>query len=43
MGRSIGSGPAAKLAANNNPCALILISAYTSIHDIVECLAGKWA
>jgi abhydrolase domain-containing protein 17 len=43
IGRSIGSGPATKLAANNNPSALILISAYTSIHSLVEHLIGKWA
>ena len=43
MGRSIGSGPATKLAADNNPGALILISPYTSIHDLVKNLVGNWA
>jgi len=35
MGRSLGSGPATFLAANNNPGSLILMSPYTSIKQVV--------
>ena len=31
FGRSVGSGPAVDLASKTNPCALILMSAYTSL------------
>jgi abhydrolase domain-containing protein 17 len=43
FGRSIGSGPAAWLAANMNPGALLLMSAYTSIRSVVRSIAGSWA
>jgi len=36
FGRSIGSGPAAYLAAKFNPCALLLMSSFKSIKDIVR-------
>ena len=38
FGRSIGTGPAARLAADV-PCGgLILISPYTSVKDLVPCV-----
>ena len=38
FGRSIGTGPAARLAADV-PCGgLILISPYTSVKDLVQCV-----
>lgn len=43
FGRSIGSGPAAWLAANMNPGAMLLMSAYTSIRSVVKTIAGSWA
>lgn len=43
FGRSIGSGPATHLAAKRKPCALILMSPFTSIKGAVETLVGKWA
>ena len=42
-GRSIGSGPATFLAANNKVCSLILISAFTSIRAVVKYNAGTLA
>lgn len=36
FGRSIGTGPATFLSANNKPAAVILMSAYTSIRDIAK-------
>lgn len=36
FGRSIGSGPAALVAASRDPCAMILISPFMSIRDIVR-------
>ena len=36
FGRSLGSGPATFLSAKFNPGALVLMSAYTSIRDIVN-------
>jgi hypothetical protein len=41
FGRSIGTGPAAYLASKKNPCALLLMSPFTSIRDIVKESAGK--
>mmetsp|Transcript_25355 Transcript_25355/g.22397 ORF Transcript_25355/g.22397 Transcript_25355/m.22397 type:complete len:152 (-) Transcript_25355:445-900(-) len=43
FGRSIGSGPAAWLAARKSVGALVLMSAFTSIRAVVRDLAGKWA
>jgi hypothetical protein len=43
FGRSIGSGPACWIAANRNPCALLLMSAYTSIRAVVRSVAGTVA
>eukprot|EP00357_Protocruzia_adherens_P003311 CAMPEP_0115020588 /NCGR_PEP_ID=MMETSP0216-20121206/30266_1 /TAXON_ID=223996 /ORGANISM="Protocruzia adherens, Strain Boccale" /LENGTH=305 /DNA_ID=CAMNT_0002392553 /DNA_START=48 /DNA_END=962 /DNA_ORIENTATION=- len=43
FGRSIGSGPATLLANKFNPGALLLMSAYTSIKQVVKHLAGKVA
>jgi hypothetical protein len=40
FGRSMGSGPATFLAANNNPGALILMSPYTSIKNVVRNKVG---
>ena len=34
FGRSIGSGPAIDLAAQTHPCALVLMSAYTSLKNV---------
>jgi hypothetical protein len=36
----MGSGPATYLAANNNPGALILMSPYTSIKNVVKNKVG---
>lgn len=41
FGRSIGSGPACWLASKRNPCALALMSAYTSLRSVVRSVAGK--
>mmetsp|Transcript_13593 Transcript_13593/g.25663 ORF Transcript_13593/g.25663 Transcript_13593/m.25663 type:complete len:289 (-) Transcript_13593:41-907(-) len=41
FGRSIGSGPASWLASKRNPCALVLMSAYTSLRSVVRSVAGK--
>ena len=43
FGRSIGSGPATYLASKREVGALILMSAFTSIRDVVKDFAGKWA
>lgn len=43
FGRSIGSGPATYLASQREVGALILMSAFTSIRDVVKDFAGKWA
>lgn len=43
FGRSIGSGPATWLAAERNPGALLLMSAYTSIRSVVKSIAGSLA
>lgn len=40
FGRSIGSGPATYLASYRAPCALILMSAYTSIRAVARHFAG---
>lgn len=40
FGRSIGSGPAVYLAANNKPGGVILMSAYTSIKNIARDKVG---
>ena len=40
FGRSIGSGPATWLASHTEPCALILMSAYTSIRAVARHLFG---
>ena len=39
-GRSMGSGPASYLAANYRPGALILMSPYTSIKNVVRSKVG---
>eukprot|EP00357_Protocruzia_adherens_P003691 CAMPEP_0115017390 /NCGR_PEP_ID=MMETSP0216-20121206/28091_1 /TAXON_ID=223996 /ORGANISM="Protocruzia adherens, Strain Boccale" /LENGTH=293 /DNA_ID=CAMNT_0002388203 /DNA_START=357 /DNA_END=1238 /DNA_ORIENTATION=- len=41
-GRSIGSGPATELASRKNPCALALVSPYTSIRDVASHVAGTF-
>jgi len=43
FGRSLGSGPAIELAAHANPCALLLMTAYLSIREVVRSLAGTLA
>jgi len=43
FGRSIGSGPACYLAARKDPGALVLMSAYTSIKEVVRNVAGNFA
>lgn len=43
FGRSIGSGPASLVASQKNPCALLLMSAFKSIRDIVSEQAGQYA
>ena len=42
FGRSMGSGPATYLSAHHNPGALILMSPYTSIRNIVRNKVGSW-
>jgi hypothetical protein len=42
FGRSIGTGPATYLASRKHPCALLLMSPFTSIRDIVRETAGKY-
>lgn len=42
FGRSIGSGPAVHLASQHQIGALVLMSAFTSIRDVVKDLAGRW-
>lgn len=41
FGRSIGSGPATLVAAKRNPCALLLMSPFKSIRDIIHQQAGS--
>lgn len=36
FGRSIGSGPASLVAADRNPCSLLLMSPFKSIREIVR-------
>ena len=43
FGRSIGSGPATAIARSRGLGSLFLMSAYTSIKDVVENVAGKFA
>jgi len=43
FGRSLGSGPAIELAAHVNPAALLLMTAYISIREVVASLAGRLA
>jgi pimeloyl-ACP methyl ester carboxylesterase len=40
FGRSMGTGPATFIAANYNPGALILMSPYTSIRNVVQAKVG---
>lgn len=40
FGRSMGSGPATYIAAHHNPGALILMSPYTSIKNVVKNKVG---
>ena len=40
FGRSIGTGPATHLAAHRKPCALLLMSPFKSIREIVKEQAG---
>lgn len=42
FGRSIGTGPASFLASKRNPSALLLMSPFTSIRDIVRETAGRY-
>ena len=41
MGRSLGSGPATYLASKFHVKMLVLISAFTSIKDLVRDMLGK--
>ena len=41
FGRSIGSGPATLVAARREPCALLLMSPFKSIRDIIKEQAGS--
>ena len=41
FGRSIGSGPASLVASLRTPCALLLMSPFMSIRDIVREKAGN--
>jgi hypothetical protein len=41
FGRSMGSGPATEVAALKDPGALLLMSAYTSIRNVVKNIAGS--
>lgn len=41
FGRSIGSGPSSLLASCRSPCALLLMSPFMSIRDIVREKAGS--
>ena len=41
FGRSIGSGPASLLAAHRSPSALLLMSPFMSIRDIIREKAGN--
>jgi fermentation-respiration switch protein FrsA (DUF1100 family) len=43
FGRSLGTGPATELAAFVQPCALLLMTAYTSIRNVITSIAGKLA
>ena len=43
FGRSLGTGPATELAAYVKPCALMLMSAYLSIRQLVRNIAGSLA
>jgi fermentation-respiration switch protein FrsA (DUF1100 family) len=43
FGRSIGTGPATYLASKYSPCALLLMSPFKSIRDIVVEQAGRYA
>ena len=43
FGRSLGSGPAIELAAHVHPAALILMTAYLSIREVVASIAGRLA
>ena len=42
FGRSIGSGPASYVSSKRKPGALILMSAFKSIRDIVKDQAGNY-
>ncbi len=42
VGRSIGTGPAVQVAAMRHPCALMLISAFTSVKGIVQSVASTF-
>lgn len=41
FGRSIGSGPASIVASERTPCALLLMSPFMSIRDIIREQAGN--
>uniref|UniRef100_A0A7S3INY0 Uncharacterized protein n=1 Tax=Strombidium inclinatum TaxID=197538 RepID=A0A7S3INY0_9SPIT len=41
-GRSMGTGPASLLAAENKPRGLILVSAYTTIREVAQSVTRKW-
>lgn len=41
MGRSIGTGPATEMASIYHPSALILVSAFTSLRDIIYDQIGR--
>lgn len=43
FGRSLGTGPATELAAYVQPCALLLMTAYLSIRNVVKSIAGTLA
>lgn len=41
FGRSMGSGPSSFLSSIRKPCALLLMSPFTSIKDVAKTLLGK--
>lgn len=43
FGRSIGTGPATWLAAHYQPCALLLMSPFTSLKSVIKSVANSFA
>ena len=42
FGRSIGGGPATLVASKRNPCALLLMSPFKSLRDVIRETAGRF-